>query len=99
MPVHQLISLSAQTAMEAGAEADAFAWSMLGIIGLAFGVVGMLGMSMRYHVRRRDAAVDELLDELEREQKASERQAAATTLAAPQREAWERDADWWRRDS
>lgn len=91
--------IMAQTFGEVGAEADAFAWSMLAMIGLAFGVVAMLGLSMWHHVRRRDAAVDDLLEELQCEEREQQQQKTTSSVAAPALAAWERDADWWRRES
>ncbi len=92
-----LMRVNALMAMEVGAEADAFAWSMLGMIGLAFGVIGVLALSMRHHVQRRDAAVDSLLEELEQELQEPTQPTAVAHVT--KRDAWERDGDWWKGES
>lgn len=79
--------------MEATLESDAFAIAMLVVIFSALGVVALLLLTMRWRAARRDKHVDQLLDELEQEQKQAVTHAAE---AAPQA-AWEKEADWWKK--
>ncbi len=72
---------------------DAFALSMLGVIGLAFGTITMLFVCMRRAASRRDPHVDALLEEVERE---TLRQGQAGA-GGHKREPWERGSDWWRK--
>lgn len=70
-------------------ESDAFAIAMLLVIFSGFGVLGLLLLSMRRHVARRDPHVDQLLEEL-----AMEKRDKTVVLPAPK--AWEKEADWWK---
>lgn len=81
--------------MIAAIESDAFAIAMLLVICSGLGVVALLILTMRWRVARRDKLVDALFEEMEEEM----RQLAASTSSNVQREAWERDPDWWRADS
>lgn len=73
---------------------DAFAVAMLAVMAASFSVLGLLWWTMRRRAARRDPEVDELLEEVAREEK----EAAAPTVATPAAaQEWERDPDWWRR--
>ena len=75
-------------------ESDAFAIAMLLVIFSGMGVVGLLLLNMRWRVSRRDAQVDELLEELAAEEK---KQVAAGPVKEP-RQPWEKEPDWWKGD-
>lgn len=75
-------------------ESDAFAIAMLVVIFSGFGVLGVLLLSMRRHVARRDPAVDQLLDELA----ADEREKLVSVTASVPAHPWEKEADWWKED-
>ena len=67
--------------------------TLLAMMALSLSVVAGLFYCMRRNVARRDAQVDELLEEVadgERRKKQAIRDAAK----AP--EPWERDGDWWK---
>jgi hypothetical protein len=73
--------------------ADAFALAMLCVMLLSMGVIAMLFFLIRKSSSRRDAQVDELLEELARDEKP---QPAAST-PAPILEDWEKEPDWWKK--
>ncbi|QTN33575.1 hypothetical protein HZ994_15065 [Akkermansiaceae bacterium] len=75
--------------------ADVFAVAMLGTIFLSFSVILILFACMARNASRRDAGVDNLLDELERDEK-SAKQVKAASRTEDKREAWEKDGDWWK---
>ncbi len=79
--------------METTLESDAFAIAMLVVIFSALGVVALLLLTMRWRAARRDKHVDQLLDELEQDQK---REVAHGVESAP-KAAWEKEADWWKK--
>lgn len=76
-------------------ESDAFAVAMLVVIFSALGVVALLLFCMRLRASRRDHHVDALLEEIAEEAK------TPVTHRPDSRplQAWERDADWWKKDS
>lgn len=76
-------------------EPDALAIAMLATIMLSFGIIGMLFACMRRTASRRDADVDNLLDEMERDEK-SAKQVKAGSGVEKKKEAWEKDGDWWK---
>lgn len=78
--------------MTAILESDAFAVAMLVVICSGFGVLGILLASMRWHVARRDAHVDQLLEELA----ADERETLMGIAASTPSHSWEKEADWWK---
>ncbi len=73
-------------------DSDAFAIAMLGVIFSGFGVLILLFLSMRSRVARRDAQVDQLLEELASEQRKPSVKHPEGTPSQP----WEKDADWWK---
>lgn len=75
---------------------DAFALSMFGVIGLAMGTLLLLFLCMRREVARRDAQVDALLEEVEREERDNGR-AVSGERGSIKSQPWERDGDWWKR--
>jgi len=81
--------------MIAAIESDAFAIAMLLVICSGLGVVALLILTMRWRVARLAKLVDALFEGMEGEQG----QLAVSTSSNVQREAWERDPDWWRADS
>lgn len=82
-------------AAEIGAS-DGFAIAMLGVIALAMGTIGLLFFCMKRAAAKRDPHVDALLEELEREERETER-LTRTQASAPPPNPWERDADWWKK--
>ncbi|MGJ8633239.1 MAG: hypothetical protein ACSHX7_04905 [Luteolibacter sp.] len=74
-------------------EADAFALMMLAMILLSMGVIVMLLVCMARNAGRRDKGVDELLDELERDQGPVRK---PDPKKGEKREDWEKDGDWWK---
>ncbi len=79
--------------METTFESDAFAIAMLVVIFSALGVVALLLLTMRWRAAQRDKHVDQLLDELEQEQKQVVPHATQSTTKA----LWEKEADWWKK--
>ena len=79
---------------------DGFALAMVAILGVSFGVVFLLLLSILRHGGRRNREVEDLLDEVERESRppAAPRQPAGDPAEGAKREPWEKDADWWKRD-
>lgn len=75
---------------------DGFVLAMLTVMTLSFGIVVLLiGCGLR-NAARRNAAVDELLEEVA----AEENQPAAASFAAKDAiplELWEKEADWWKK--
>lgn len=76
-------------------ESDAFAVAMLVVIFSALGVVALLLLCMRWRASRRDHHVDALLEEIAEEAKTPVSQRSVSQSL----QAWERDADWWKKDS
>jgi len=73
--------------------ADAFALAMLCVMLLSMGVIAMLFFLIRKSSSRRDAQVDELLEELARDEKPQ----PAASIPAPILEDWEKEPDWWKK--
>jgi len=73
---------------------DGFAMAMVVILTLGLGVVALLVVSISRNGKRRDHAVEQLIDELRRDE-AAEKQPAPSAAPEP-REAWEKDGDWWK---
>lgn len=78
-------------------EADGFAVAMIAMLTLSLGVVLGILFTMVRNGSKRDPEVDRLIEELEREEKKppAPKAAPAEGLA---REAWEKEADWWKKD-
>lgn len=73
---------------------DAFAWSLLGVLGLTFGLVTACGLGI-YRQFRRVTPETERLEEIKQ---ASRHSAPGLPLPAPSAAPWERPADWWKGD-
>lgn len=76
-------------------ESDAFAVAMLIVIFSALGVVALLLLCMRWRASRRDPQVDALLEEIAEEAKMP----VAHRPDSRPLQAWERDADWWKKNA
>ena len=74
-------------------DADGFALAMLAMLVLSLGfLLGILIVILRNGAKR-DRDVEDLIEEVTR-QEPKETPAGES----PPRQAWERDADWWRKD-
>lgn len=79
-------------------DVDGLAMAMVLVLVLSFGVVALLIVSITRHGKRREREVEELLDEVRREDEAAKLPAPSAGSAAPEtREAWEKDGDWWKK--
>jgi hypothetical protein len=78
-------------------DVDALAISMVLILALSFGVVALLILSITRHGKRRDHEVEDLLEEVRRDQEAAKLPAPSAGSAAETREAWEKEGDWWKK--
>lgn len=76
-------------------DVDGFAMTMVLILVLSFGVVALLLVSIFRSGKRRHDPVEDLIDEVRREDDA--RKMPASTAAPQQREPWEKEADWWKK--
>jgi hypothetical protein len=76
--------------------ADGFVLAMLAVMALSFGTVGLaIGCGLR-NAARRNADVDNLLEEVA----AEEQQETRKPVGARDKvrlEPWERDGDWWKK--
>lgn len=68
---------------------------MLGVMATAFAVIATLFICMIWNASKRDADVDRLLDEVEREDK-KEVPAKKPSGEVEQKADWEKDGDWWK---
>jgi len=75
-------------------EADAFALAMLCVMLLSMGMIAMLFFLIRKSNSRRDAQVDDLLDEVARDAKPR----PEPSTPKPVLEDWEKEADWWKKN-
>ncbi len=75
-------------------ESDGLALAMLATLLVSFGVIVMLLGCMLRNASRRNKEVDDLLEELERDEKVETKAGKAKPME--KREEWERDGDWWR---
>ncbi len=79
-------------------DVDGLAMAMVVVLVLSFGVVAMLVVSITRQGKRRDREVEELLDEVRREQEAEKLPAPSSGATATEsREPWEKDGDWWKK--
>lgn len=74
---------------------DALAISMLAVICLSFGVVGLLFIKMARNASRHDPQVEELIHDALDEGKPPE---PAAPAKSPPLDAWEREGDWWKKE-
>lgn len=78
-------------------DVDALAMAMVLVLVLSFSVVALLIVFITRQGRRRDREVEELLDEVRREEVAEKLPApSAGATSAESREPWEKDGDWWK---
>jgi len=75
-------------------ESDIFALSMFGVILLSFGVLLMLGFCMFRSAARRNRDVDNLIDEVAEDERATT--VEKNPAGEMKRELWEKDGDWWK---
>ena|GEM_PF-6629361 len=75
--------------------ADGLVVTMLGVMFLSFGVVAMLLLSIRRNLARPETGVEELLAEVSAMEASLTHSGVGNSLQ-PERQAWERDADWWK---
>lgn len=79
-------------------DVDALAMAMVLVLVLSFSVVALLIVFITRQGKRRDREVEELLDEVRREEAAEKLPAPSAGTAAPEsREPWEKDGDWWKK--
>jgi hypothetical protein len=71
----------------------AFAFGMLLVIGMGCGVILTLFLSMRHHSKRVDSEVDDLIQEVSRQERVSP---ITAPTKPPDPPPWERSADWWK---
>jgi hypothetical protein len=86
------------------ADESALAWSLLGTLGLTFGVVSACGWSIRRHQRRsgREAAliadlIHEAADPVGQARLSPDNNPGSFNKPAGSVPPWERPGDWWRR--
>ncbi len=75
--------------------ADGFVITMLVMMAISLGVLGVMVLCMRRAAARRDRQVDELLEEIAEAEK-REKQAPAGGENPNPAEPWEREGDWWK---
>ncbi|GAA5482689.1 hypothetical protein [Haloferula sargassicola] len=80
--------------MIAMTEADGFALAMIAMLALSLGTVLVILIAIVRAGSRQDREVEDLIDEISREEK-SDAAPAGKGDAAPL-EAWEKEADWWK---
>lgn len=73
---------------------DGFAIGMIVVIASGFGVILSLFVSMNRHAKRRNQAVDDLIQELNQEEQALR---VSGSRKAGSTDTWERDGDWWKK--
>lgn len=73
---------------------DAFALTMLAVIFLSFGVVGLLFLSMARNASRRDPEIEKLMHQAI----AGDEDAGPPAPTASPGAAWEREGDWWKKE-
>ncbi|WP_411826099.1 hypothetical protein [Luteolibacter sp. AS25] len=78
-------------------ESDGLAIAMLATVLTSFGVIALLLGCMLRSSGKRNGEVDQLLEEMENEEKDGRAIKASFQRGEP-REEWERDEDWWRKE-
>jgi hypothetical protein len=76
--------------------ADGFVLTMLAVITLSFGTVILLILCGLRNAARRNAEVDDLLEEVAAEEKQTNRTPVIAKEDKPL-EAWEKEGDWWKK--
>jgi hypothetical protein len=72
-------------------EADAFAITMLVVMVCGLGVVVMLLVTILRNASKRSPELEELMDEVEKEEKKEK------APVGKRGEPWEKDGDWWKK--
>jgi hypothetical protein len=73
-------------------EGDAFTIAMLVVMLCGLGMVVMLLVTILRNASKRNSEVDDLIDEVEREEKKEKAPVGKTS------EPWEKDGDWWKKE-
>jgi hypothetical protein len=74
--------------------ADGFAIAMVVILTLSLGIVALLAAGIYRSGKRRESEVEQLIEELRREEEQGKHPAGTDDARDP----WEKDSDWWKRD-
>lgn len=74
-------------------ESTGFALAMLAIVGCSMGILLALFITMWRKARKRDEAVDDLLEEVE---KLEQKRKVPEEDPPPPEEPWSRKPDWWK---
>lgn len=72
-------------------ETDAFTIAMLAVMVCGLGVVVMLLVTILRNASKRNSEVDDLIDEVEEDEKKEKAVVGKTN------EPWEKDGDWWKK--
>ncbi|MEP3212967.1 MAG: hypothetical protein ABJQ29_07235 [Luteolibacter sp.] len=75
-------------------ESDGLALAMACVMGTAFVVIATLLFCIIRNASKRDPEVDDLIEEVEQEEKAGREKKPAGKVK--EREDWEKDGDWWK---
>ncbi len=73
---------------------DAFALSMLTVVFLSFGMIGLLFLNMARRASRRDLELEQLIQEVATK---SEDSTSIRPNNQSTEESWEREVDWWKK--
>ena len=76
-------------------DVDGMAIAMMMAMTLSFGVILMLVGTIIWNARRRNRAVEDLLDEVSKEEVRAN-PVAARAKTKGERKSWEKDGDWWK---
>ncbi len=77
-------------------QSDALALAMLAVLALSFGCVLLLLVAIYRRGKAAECEVQKLIDEVG-EDEARTPETAGSSGDEPKPEAWEREADWWRK--
>lgn len=72
---------------------DGLVLSILAMMTVSMGIVLLIVLTICRSAARRDASVDELLEEIEAERR---KISFGKTSSVEARKPWEQDADWWK---
>lgn len=76
-------------------EADGLALTLMAVLVISFSFILVLLIAILRQRKRHDHEVEDLLDEIHRDDDYEEVNADASE--APERQPWERDSDWWKK--
>ncbi len=76
-------------------ESDAFAFAMIAVMVCGLLVIASILFTLLRNGAKRNPAVEELMDDFEREQIRAKQAKRAPVGAKP--DSWEKDADWWKK--